>query len=72
MKLKETKAPQPARQVVCPQCKGPAVYAPSNPFRPFCSERCKNIDFGAWANEDFRMPDNTAPEDQLTDPGALQ
>jgi endogenous inhibitor of DNA gyrase (YacG/DUF329 family) len=71
MKPSEDHAPAP-RQVICPQCKGAAVYAPSNPFRPFCSERCKNVDLGAWANEEFRMPDNTAPEDQLTDPGSLQ
>ena len=42
--------------VVCPVCKGDSIYAPSNLFRPFCSERCKNIDFGAWASEGFRMP----------------
>jgi len=72
MKPTQAKALQPAREVICPKCKGPAIYAASNPYRPFCSERCKNIDLGAWANEDFRMPDNAAPEDQLTDPGALQ
>ena len=54
----------PARQVVCPACKGPSVYAPSNPSRPFCSERCKNVDLGAWANEDFRLPAETPPDDQ--------
>jgi endogenous inhibitor of DNA gyrase (YacG/DUF329 family) len=32
------------------------VYAPSNAFRPFCSERCKNMDFGAWASEGFKLP----------------
>jgi uncharacterized protein len=32
--------------VVCPSCGGESLYAASNPFRPFCSERCKNIDFG--------------------------
>ena len=49
--------------VVCPVCKGASVYAPSNSYRPFCSQRCKNIDFGAWASEDFRMPVDTAPDD---------
>lgn len=49
--------------VVCPVCEGDSVYAPSNAFRPFCSERCKNIDFGAWASEGFRMPVDTAPDD---------
>ncbi|WP_029527645.1 MULTISPECIES: DNA gyrase inhibitor YacG [Polaromonas] len=58
------KDPTPVRQVVCPGCGGPSVYAPSNPFRPFCSERCKNIDMGAWASEDFRLPADTPPDDQ--------
>jgi endogenous inhibitor of DNA gyrase (YacG/DUF329 family) len=31
-----------------------------------------NVDLGAWASEDFRLPDQGAAEDQLTDPGSLQ
>lgn len=27
-----------------------------NPFRPFCSERCKLTDFGNWASERYRVP----------------
>ena len=52
------------RTVRCPGCSGPSVYGPDNPFRPFCSERCKNIDLGAWASESFRVPDETPPDDQ--------
>jgi uncharacterized protein len=52
------------RFVTCPTCGGDSVYAPTNPFRPFCSERCKNIDFGAWASENFRMPAEAPPDDQ--------
>jgi uncharacterized protein len=52
------------RTVTCPTCGGNSVYAPSNPFRPFCSERCKNIDIGAWASENFRMPAEAPPDDQ--------
>ena len=60
---------QLARTVVCPACKGKSIYAASNPNRPFCSERCKNIDFGAWASESFTMPVDTAPdEDTYGDP----
>jgi endogenous inhibitor of DNA gyrase (YacG/DUF329 family) len=44
------------KSVPCPRCGAPAVYAPENPARPFCSERCKVIDLGAWANEDYRIP----------------
>lgn len=53
--------------VKCPTCGGDSIYAVSNVFRPFCCERCKNIDLGAWANEDFRMATQTPTEDQLTD-----
>ena len=52
-----------ARQVSCPRCAGPSLYSPANRFRPFCSERCKQIDLGAWAAEDFRMPAEAPPED---------
>jgi endogenous inhibitor of DNA gyrase (YacG/DUF329 family) len=44
------------RQVTCPTCGGVSVYAPSNLYRPFCSERCKKIDLGAWASEQFAVP----------------
>jgi hypothetical protein len=51
------------RLVRCPACGGDSVYAPSNRWRPFCSERCKNMDLGAWASESFRMPEDTPPDD---------
>ena len=31
------------------------VFSPANPFRPFCGERCKLIDLGAWAEERYRI-----------------
>ncbi len=31
-----------------------------NPWRPFCSERCKLIDFGNWADENYRVPDHSS------------
>jgi len=33
-----------------------------NAFRPFCSERCKLIDLGAWANDEYRLPTPDAPQ----------
>lgn len=57
------------RIVVCPQCGGDSVYAPSNPYRPFCSERCKKIDLGAWASESYRMEQKPGdPEDGYEPP----
>ena len=52
------------RVVRCPACGGESVYAPTNPYRPFCSERCKNMDFGAWASEHFRVPEKPPREEQ--------
>ena len=39
----------------CPTCHKPITWE-GNPHRPFCSERCKLIDFGAWANEEYKVP----------------
>jgi uncharacterized protein len=44
------------RIVKCPSCRSDSVYAPHNLYRPFCSARCKGIDFGAWAAESYCMP----------------
>jgi endogenous inhibitor of DNA gyrase (YacG/DUF329 family) len=53
------------RTVGCPRCGAPSVYAPENKWRPFCSERCKMIDLGAWAAESYRVPaeEQDPPED---------
>ena len=42
-------------RVKCPQC-GKEVEYEGNEFRPFCSERCKLLDFGAWADEGYSLP----------------
>lgn len=42
--------------VKCPHCGSMTVYGPVNPWRPFCSERCKLIDLGQWATEKYRIP----------------
>jgi endogenous inhibitor of DNA gyrase (YacG/DUF329 family) len=52
-----------ARIIRCPGCGGDSVYAPSNPFRPFCSERCRGADLGAWASEGYRVPEPPSPFD---------
>ena len=45
-----------ARWVDCPGCKRKVRYSLDNPFRPFCSARCKEIDIAAWASETYRIP----------------
>ena len=41
--------------VKCPTCGKKAEFS-GNEYRPFCSERCKLLDFGAWADEKFTVP----------------
>ncbi len=43
-------------KVKCPRCGKETEYSPDNPWRPFCCERCKIIDLGAWANEEYVIP----------------
>ena len=45
-------------KVKCPTCHRETEYT-GNEFRPFCSERCKLLDFGAWADEEFSLPAQT-------------
>ena len=41
--------------VNCPQC-GKEKEFSGNEFRPFCSARCKLLDFGSWADEAYNLP----------------
>ncbi|MCE2780584.1 DNA gyrase inhibitor YacG [Limnohabitans sp.] len=56
------------RPVRCPACTGNSLYSPANPYRPFCSARCKGVDLGAWASEEFKLPDDTPPDETFGDP----
>jgi endogenous inhibitor of DNA gyrase (YacG/DUF329 family) len=42
-------------KITCPVCKKKTTWE-ENPWRPFCSERCKLIDLGKWASEDYKIP----------------
>jgi hypothetical protein len=50
------------RTVLCPQCGSESRFEPANRFRPFCSERCRMIDLGAWASESYRVPLGEEPD----------
>jgi endogenous inhibitor of DNA gyrase (YacG/DUF329 family) len=49
--------------VKCPTC-GKEIEYEGNKFRPFCSERCKLLDLGAWADESYNLP---AESSELTE-----
>jgi len=59
-----TEAPLRPRIVRCPACGGDAVYAASNPNRPFCSPRCKESDLGAWATEVYGIEAKPRDDDE--------
>jgi len=54
------------KTVKCPACGKPVPWVPESRYRPFCSERCKQIDLGAWAAEQYTIPvvddDDLPPE----------
>ncbi len=57
--------------VKCPKCKAKVSWD-NNSYRPFCSERCRLIDLGAWAEERYRisgriLEDESEPEDDDSD-----
>ncbi|MFB0935029.1 MAG: DNA gyrase inhibitor YacG [Propionivibrio sp.] len=55
-------------KVRCPQCGGESLWSAENKYRPFCSERCKLIDLGAWASEAYRVPVQEEQTDPLDEP----
>jgi endogenous inhibitor of DNA gyrase (YacG/DUF329 family) len=45
-----------AMRLSCPSCKHAIAWSDEYPFRPFCSERCRLIDLGAWLSEQHAIP----------------
>jgi hypothetical protein len=60
--LNSDKAPT-AKIIKCPTCNKSTVWSEENPWRPFCSERCKLIDLGDWIEERRRIPDSSDTPD---------
>ncbi len=56
------------RTVSCPRCSTTVAWDAENRYKPFCSERCKMIDLGAWANEEYRVA-AVEQEDEVEDGG---
>ena len=43
------------KTVKCPHCEKPVEWIEESKWRPFCCERCKMIDLGAWASEEYSV-----------------
>lgn len=54
----------PPPRVKCPTCGTAIEWSPASPWRPFCSERCKLIDLGAWLTEQHAIPGEPVPQDE--------
>jgi len=55
--MRESTPDKPASLTVsCPTCGKGVTWSEKTPWRPFCSERCRLIDLGAWFAEDNRIP----------------
>ncbi|WP_220720286.1 DNA gyrase inhibitor YacG [Agarivorans litoreus] len=50
--------------VKCPTCNDKVVWQSTSEFRPFCSERCKLIDLGEWANQEKYIAGQHLQEDE--------
>lgn len=44
------------KKTPCPICRKEVVRSEGSLW-PFCSERCKLIDLGRWADEQYRIPE---------------
>ncbi|MGD1076191.1 MAG: DNA gyrase inhibitor YacG [Thermodesulfovibrionales bacterium] len=50
-------------KIICPTCKRMTTWE-ENPWRPFCSEKCKLIDLGSWASGEYKIPGGKAEEEK--------
>lgn len=55
-------------QIKCPMCRVPHTYDVTSAFRPFCSERCRLMDMGAWAQGSYAIA--VSDEQDLPDHGS--
>ncbi|MBI4682907.1 MAG: DNA gyrase inhibitor YacG [Nitrospirae bacterium] len=53
-------------KIKCPTCRQKTEWQ-NNPYRPFCSERCKLIDLGAWAAGNYKIEGEQISEESRID-----
>lgn len=58
--------------VKCPTCRRPVEWSAESTYRPFCSDRCRLIDLGAWFGEQHRIPDQSSAADDAPAPESSQ
>ncbi|MYC26538.1 MAG: DNA gyrase inhibitor YacG [Nitrospira sp. SB0662_bin_26] len=53
---------------LCPGCR--SLTSEDSAFYPFCSERCRLVDLGAWLNADYRVPEDSRQSVPISVEGA--
>lgn len=48
-------------EIKCPRCREKTFWE-ENPSRPFCSEKCRLVDLGRWASEEYSIAGANAPQ----------
>jgi endogenous inhibitor of DNA gyrase (YacG/DUF329 family) len=59
-----------AQGLRCPTCRRAIEWSEQFPYRPFCSDRCRLIDLGAWLSEQHAIPGEPADDSGQPAPGA--
>lgn len=60
------------KSINCPTCQKEVIWTEESEHRPFCSERCKLIDFGEWANEKKSIAGESVYSGEVDDQESLQ
>ena len=55
-----------AQRLRCPTCQRAIQWTDQFPYRPFCSDRCRLIDLGAWLTEQHKIPEESDAESEDT------
>ncbi|MCJ2071773.1 DNA gyrase inhibitor YacG [Methylobacterium sp. J-030] len=55
---------KPERRLACPVCRRPSTPE----YRPFCSQRCADVDLGRWLNERYAIPEAIDSDDPPPEP----
>lgn len=58
--------------VKCPTCRRDVEWSSASQYRPFCSDRCRLIDLGAWLSEQHKIPDEAGTAENQPHTGASE
>ena len=51
------------KPIQCPNCQKTIEWSAKYPYRPFCSDRCRLIDLGSWADGSYAIPSQSPPDE---------